>query len=140
MSCSWLSSGGGGAGSGGEEGDERDLWGRGEVSGSKRAAAGRDQGMSERELQGSGRQETTGARFGAGRARDLGPAGRARFGRGRGRGRRGADRLLDLRFGGRRKGLGFCTRGQAKIWVEDECKRAREGGAHLFLVTDHLMV
>jgi len=50
MSCSWLSSGGGGAGSGGEQGDERDLWGRGEVSGSKRAVAGRDQGMSEREL------------------------------------------------------------------------------------------
>jgi len=70
MSCSWLSSAGGGAGSGGEQGDERYLWGRGEVSGSKRAAAGRDQGMSERELQGSGRQETTGARFGAGR--DLG--------------------------------------------------------------------
>jgi len=87
MSCSWLSSAGGGAGSGGEQGDERYLWGRGEVSGSKRAAAGRDQGMSERELQGSGRQETTGMRFGAGRAR---------FGRGRGRGRRGADRLLDL--------------------------------------------
>ena len=77
--------------------------------------------MSERELQGSGRQETTGARFGAGRGGAIWERERERE-RERAAGRGQASGFVI--WGKKKRSRVYVPVGQAKIWAEDECKRA----------------